>query len=171
MTTSAEILVDGFERVRSTATTAARGLSDELLEARVDPDANTIAWLVWHLTRGQDAQVADAAGTEQVWLTHGWSEKFALALPDDSTGYAHSSSDVAAVSGMGSDLLIEYLAAVSDRTVEYVGALSDDDLDRVVDTRWTPPVTLAVRLMSVISDDLQHAGQAAIIRGVLERSR
>jgi hypothetical protein len=30
-------------------------------------------------------------------------------------------------------------------------------------------VTLAVRLVSVVSDNLQHAGQAAFVRGVVER--
>jgi len=25
------------------------------------------AWLIWHLTRGQDHQVADLAQVEQVW--------------------------------------------------------------------------------------------------------
>ena len=48
--------------------------------------------------------------------------------------------------------------------------LTDRDLDRVVDERWDPPVTLGVRLVSVISDDLQHAGQAALIRGIFDRS-
>jgi hypothetical protein len=38
----------------------------------------------------------------------------------------------------------------------------------VVDASWDPPVTLGVRLVSVISDDLQHAGQAAYLRGMIE---
>ena len=47
--------------------------------------------------------------------------------------------------------------------------VTDADLDRVVDERWDPPVTLAVRLVSVLADGLEHAGQAAYIRGVAER--
>jgi hypothetical protein len=46
---------------------------------------------------------------------------------------------------------------------------TDTDLDRVVYESWDPPVTLSVRLMSVISDDLEHAGQAALVRGILLR--
>jgi hypothetical protein len=53
--------------------------------------------------------------------------------------------------------------------VHYVDGLTDADLDRVVDRRWDPPVTLGVRLVSVADDDLQHAGQAAFARGVVER--
>ena len=59
--------------------------------------------------------------------------------------------------------------ATYDRTIEYVGGITDADLARVVDKRWDPPVTLGVRLMSVVSDDLQHAGQAAFVRGLLPR--
>ena len=77
----------------------------------------------------------------------------------------------ARVRGVTSELLVGYLDAVCDRSIAWIATLSDADLDRIVDTRFTPPVTLAVRLVSVISDDLQHAGQAAFIRGVLERQR
>jgi hypothetical protein len=169
MATSAEILVDAFQRVRQTASAAARGLSAELLEARLDPAANTIAWLLWHLARGQDAQLAPAMGDEQLWKSGGWSTRFDLTLPPDSTGYAHTPDDVAQIRGLSVELLIGYLDAVCDRTVGYVSGLSDTDLDRIVDERFTPPVTLAVRLVSIINDCLQHAGQAAFIRGVLER--
>jgi hypothetical protein len=169
MTTSAEVLADAIERVRQTSRSAGKGLSSELLEARLDPAANTIAWLLWHLARGQDAQVAAVMGVEQVWTADGWSGRFGLSLPVASTGYAHSADDVARVSGVSSELLLGYLDAVCDRTSTYVSGLSDDDLDRIVDERFTPPVTLAVRLVSAVSDNLQHSGQAAFIRGVLER--
>ena len=46
---------------------------------------------------------------------------------------------------------------------------TEADLERVVDTSWDPPVTLGVRLISVISDDLQHAGQAAYAAGLLKQ--
>jgi hypothetical protein len=48
--------------------------------------------------------------------------------------------------------------------------LRDADLDRIVDENWNPPVTLGVRLVSVINDDLEHVGQAAFIRGLIERN-
>src|ERR1700742_3725954 len=69
MTTSTDILIDSITRVRETATRAVRGLSQTQLEARVDPQANTIAWLLWHLARGQDIQVSDVAGSEQGWTS------------------------------------------------------------------------------------------------------
>jgi hypothetical protein len=164
-----EPLVDAFGRIAELVRDVADGLSTEELTFRVDPDANTIAWLLWHLGRGQDAQVAAVMDAEQLWTSDGWSSRFALALPDSATGYAHSPDDVAQVRGVTSELLIAYVDAVCERSIGYVRGLSDADLDRIVDTRFTPPVTLGVRLVSAISDNLQHAGQAAFIRGVLER--
>jgi hypothetical protein len=165
----ADVLIDGFGRIREEVERVLAGLDGEALGARVDPDANSIAWLVWHLTRVQDDHVAKAFGGEQVWLTEGWAERFALPFPPADHGYGHTSQQVAALSGVGGELLLGYHEATAQRTVEMLRTVTADDLDRVVDTRWTPPVTLGVRLVSVLADDLQHVGQAAFARGSLQR--
>jgi uncharacterized damage-inducible protein DinB len=166
---SAELLVDAFGRVREAVHAAVSGLTPDQLSARLDPQANSIAWLIWHLTRVQDDHVAGVTGDEQVWTADGWAKRFALPLDDGETGYAHNSSQVAAVTVNSGQLLVDYHDAVHARTVAYVSTLRDGDLDQVVDTSWNPPVTLGVRLISVIADDLQHAGQAAFVRGLLLR--
>lgn len=168
---SADILVDAFSRVRKVVHQAVSGLSPDELAFRVDGSANSVAWLAWHLTRVQDDHVADVMGTEQVWTSQGWTDRFALPFAVAATGYGHGSAEVAAVRVRSGNLLTGYYDAVHDRTIAYVGGLTDEDLDRVVDTSWDPPVTLGVRLVSVISDDLQHAGQAAYVRGIIERQR
>jgi uncharacterized damage-inducible protein DinB len=167
--TSADLLVDAFGRIRETVHEAVTGLTAEQLAFRVDGDANSIAWLVWHLTRIQDDHIAGVAGTEQVWTADGWVERFGLPFHPQAHGYGHSSDDVAAVRVESAELLIRYHDAVHERTIRFVTGLTDADLPRVVDDYWDPPVTLGVRLVSVISDDLQHAGQAAFIRGVIVR--
>lgn len=166
---STELLVDSFNRIQEVVQEAVEGLTDEQLTYRVDDGANSIAWLVWHLSRVQDDHIADVAGVEQVWTAGGWEKRFNLPLDRLATGYAHGSNEVAAVKAVAKDLL-EYHDAVHAQTLQYVRTLTDADLPRVVDTRWDPPVTLSVRLVSVISDDLQHAGQAAFIRGILDRA-
>jgi hypothetical protein len=169
MTAATDLLVDAFGRVLETVREAVDGLTPEQLATRVADGANSVGWLDWHRTRVQDDHLADAAGTEQIWTAQGWSERFGLPLPDDDTGYGHSGRDVAEVRGIPAELLLGYHEAVHEHTVRYVAGLSSQALNRVVDTSWTPPVTLAVRLVSVISDDLQHAGQAAFVRGLLQR--
>lgn len=162
-------MIDAFDRIRQVVHGAVEGLTPDQLAFRVDDRANSIAWLVWHLTRVQDDHVADVARTEQVWTSGGWAERLGLPFPPSATGYGHSPDDVAAVKVPSGDLLTGYHDAVHDRTVEYLQSVTDDDLDRIVDESWDPPVTLATRLVSVISDDLQHAGQAGFVRGIVER--
>ena len=165
---SADILADAFGRVQETVHAAVRGLTGSQLAARLDRDANSIAWLVWHLTRVQDDHVADAFGVPQVWTEYG--KRFQLPFPPGDIGYGHSSEEVAQVTVASPDLLTGYYDAVHEQTVRLVSGVTDADLDRVVDEAWDPPVTLEVRLVSVISDCLQHAGQAAFVRGILLRS-
>jgi uncharacterized damage-inducible protein DinB len=162
----ADLLTDAFGRVQQLVHRAVDGLDDDQLAHRIDGTANSIAWLIWHLTRIQDDHVADVAGHDQVWTSAGWDERFGLPFDQDATGYGQSSDEVSAVRVSG-ELLIGYHDAVHQRTLEYARGLSADDLDRLVDERWDPPVTLGVRLVSVVSDDLQHAGQASFVRGLL----
>lgn len=164
-----DLLVDAFGRIQHIVHSVVDGLTSNQLAFRVDPEANSIAWLVWHLTRIQDDHIADAAGSEQIWISDGWGERFALPLEKSDTGYGHSSDDVAAVRVESPALLIGYHDAVYRQTIEYVKRLSDADLARIIDESWDPPVSLGVRLVSVVSDDLQHAGQAAFVRGMATR--
>ncbi|MFJ1896162.1 MULTISPECIES: DUF664 domain-containing protein [unclassified Streptomyces] len=165
----ADILVDGYTRVRETVHAAVEGLEPDDLHARLDKGANSIAWLVWHLTRVQDDHIADAAGIAQVWSAQDWSARFDLPFAEGATGYGQSSKQVGEVKVDSAELLIGYHDAVHLQTVSFLQGLDGKALDRVVDEAWSPPVTLGVRLVSVLSDDLQHAGQAAFVRGALER--
>jgi uncharacterized damage-inducible protein DinB len=167
MATTRDLLVDAFDRIRDSTTRVLDGLTEDELAFRATSGANSIAWLAWHLTRVQDDHIADAAGTEQVWSSGGWFEDFALPFDADETGYGMSSDQVGAVRGVSAERLAAYHVAVHDRTVAYLDGLTDADLDRIVDDAWDPPVTLAVRLVSVVSDDLQHVGQAGFVRGLL----
>jgi len=166
--TSADLLTDAFGRIHEEVHLATGGLSREQLTCRVDPEANSIAWLIWHLTRIQDDHVCGVAGREQEWIATGWADRFALPFAREAHGYGHDPSEVAAVQA-DAEMLTGYHDAVFEQTIRYVGTLTDADLPRIVDESWDPPVTLGVRLISVISDDLQHVGQAAFIRGFLLR--
>ena len=164
--TSAELLTDAFGRVRDVVHSAVEGLTEDQLTHRPGPAANSIAWLVWHLTRVQDDHVAGVAGTGQTWPR--WADRFGLPFDLRDTGYGHDATAVGQVRA-AAGLLTGYHDETHARTVEYLSGVTGDDLARVVDEHWNPPVTLGVRLVSVVSDDLQHAGQAAYVRGLLPR--
>jgi DinB superfamily len=164
----ADLLVEAFGRVRTGVHEVTDGLTAIELQFRADEEANTVAWLVWHLTRVQDDHVSEVAGVEQVWTASDWSGRFALPFDTGATGYGQSSEEVGAVD-VEAPLLLGYYDAVHDQTVRYLRGLREGDLDRVVDESWDPPVTLGVRLVSVLEDDLQHLGQAAYVLGLCKR--
>ena len=167
--TIGELLAEAFGRIHGVVLGTVRGLSEDQLAFRPDGRGNSIAWLVWHLTRIQDDHVAAVAHAEQAWTALDWEGRFGLPFDAAATGYGHRPDDVAAVQVRSGELLTGYYDAVHDHTIRFVEGLADDDLDRVVDESWTPPVTLGVRLVSVIADNLQHAGQAEFVRGVATR--
>jgi Protein of unknown function (DUF664) len=166
--TLGELLVDAFNRIQEGAHDVVDGLSPDQLAHRPSERTNSIAWLLWHLTRIQDDHIAEVAGVEQVWTSQGWHERLGLPFDAADTGYGHTPDQVAKVRGESVDLLTGYLDAVHRQTVDYVGPLSGRELGRIVDERWDPPVSLGVRLVSVINDDQQHVGQAAYLRGLIE---
>jgi hypothetical protein len=160
------VLSDAFDRIAELVEELTEGLTESVATYRPDAATNTVAWLLWHLTRVQDDHISDAAGITQVWPE--WTSRFGLPFDETATGYGQSADDVAQVVVSG-ELLAGYHAAVHQATMRYVATLSQAELDRVVDKRWDPPVTVAVRLVSVVSDCLQHLGQAALVRGLAER--
>ncbi|GFG73444.1 mycothiol transferase [Mycobacterium botniense] len=161
-----EVLRDAFTRLIEHVDELTDGLTAEMSGYRPAARANSIAWLIWHSARVQDAQVADIAGVEQVWTRDGWVDRFALPLPREDTGYGHSAQDVAKVRAPA-ELLSGYYHAVHTLTLDYIAGISAGELSRIVDRRWDPPVTASVRLVSIIDDCAQHLGQAAYVRGIL----
>lgn len=164
-----ELLLDLFARVDEHVHEAVDGLDVDALVTPPEPGANTIAWLIWHLTRVQDHHISEILEQDQEWITGGWAPRFGLARDPQNTGYGHSWKDVMTVRPESAEVLVEYHEAVAARTRELLARTTAKDLDRIVDKRWDPPVTLAVRLISVADDDIQHAGQASYTRGIIDR--
>ncbi|WP_434994762.1 mycothiol transferase [Arthrobacter sp. Ld5] len=169
--TSAEVLADAFGRVPDLVRGAVRGLDAEELSVRPGGSANSIAWLIWHLTRVEDTHLAEVFGHEQVWLADGFADRWDLALDPGDTGYGHSADQVDAVRVASAQQLLDYFDAVHRLARSLVADVGEQDLHRVVDERWDPPVTLLVRLVSVLDDAVQHAGQAAYARGIVLAGR
>jgi hypothetical protein len=163
------MVTDHFGRIRQLVNDVTDELSPVAAVWRPDPAANSIAWLIWHLTRIQDDHVAHLAGLPQVWTSRGWFERFALPFDAAATGYGHTGADVAAVRTAPADLAA-YHADVHELSLAYAAELTATELARVVDTRWDPPVTASVRLVSLLGDCLQHAGQAQYVRGLAQRA-
>lgn len=160
-----ELLRDSFTRLIEHVDGLTDGLSDDVAFYRPTQQANSICWLIWHSARIQDAQLARIVGGEQVWFSGGWVDRFALDLPRDAHGYGHSPEEVGKVRA-SADLLAGYYHAVHKMTLEYIAGVTPEELARIVDTDWNPPVTASARLVSIIDDCAQHLGQAAYLRGI-----
>jgi uncharacterized damage-inducible protein DinB len=161
------VYLELFDRIPNLVRAAVDGMSAEALRSRPDPQANSAGWLVWHLTRVQDHHVSELLDESQIW-DEDWARRFGLDADPANTGFGHTPQDVARVRPESSAALVEYYDAVHARTARLLAGLTDTELDRVVDERWDPPVTLGVRLISVADDCLQHVGQAMYVRGLVD---
>ncbi len=183
--TALDLLRDTFDRVHDDLPGVVSGLTVDELLWRPDAEANHLAWLAWHLARVQDDHLADLAAVEQAWTADGWAERFGLPYPTEALGYGQSSDDVGAFRLEEPSLLTGYHEAVHELTRTVFDGMDRDgsgdgdsggdgasaSLARVVDDRWDPPVTAAVRLVSVVNDVTQPLGQAAYLRGLIDRRR
>ncbi|WP_067503687.1 DinB family protein [Actinoplanes sp. TFC3] len=163
-----ELLAEAYGRLPDLVSGAVQDLSAEQLAQAPAPGANTVGWLVWHLTRVQDSHIAELLDQDQLYASGEWAASFGLNPDPGDTGYGHKPGQISQVRPRDAQALIDYYQAVHDRTLKYLAGLSEADLDRVVDEGWDPPVTLGARLISVLDDDVQHAGQAAYVRGLVK---
>jgi hypothetical protein len=162
---TAALLTDHFARIRDLYGDLARDLDEASLRHRPGGTGNPPAWLLWHVARLQDEHVAHLASEPQRWPD--WGHRLGLDNGPDDIGYGHTSAQVDAIRVTEPTLLIAYHADVHDMTHAYLAQVDGAELDRVVDTRWDPPVTAGVRLVSLIGDCLQHLGQVGYVKGLL----
>jgi len=164
-----DLLIDGYGRIFGVLKHVLKGLNADDLSWKPSPDCNTIGWLVWHLTRVQDGHIADLMGEEQLWTKEGWHTRFDRAADPEDSGFGNSPEQVAVFRVPGTQVLLDYHRAVLDRSKNYFATLSKTDLDRELNEPWYQPLpTVGVRLVSILEDSLQHAGQAAFVRGLLQ---
>ncbi len=160
-----ELLIELYGRVVPLVEEAVAGLGvDELGQSPEGAD-NNIGWLVWHMARVQDHHLAEIFECDQVWVDDGWATRFGLEADPNNIGYGPGPEDVGRVRPESAAALLGYVQEVDRRTRTQLETITPTDLDRIVDDSWDPPVSMAVRLVSVADDCLQHVGQALYLRG------
>ncbi len=165
---SKDLLTDAYGHIKRIVHQAVEGLDADKLAWRPEEGANSIAWLVWHLTRLQDGHLATTTGLDEAWLTDGWAGKFSKSADKAINGQGDGPEDVAALQA-DAETLFGYHDFVHGRTANYLANMEPDDLERIIDTSYTPPVKAGIRLVSIIQDNMQHAGQARYLRGIIDR--
>jgi len=162
----AEFITGIFTRISQVLETSLDGLNEYEINRQPCPECNSIGWMVWHLTRVQDRFVAMLSDNEQVWITEKWYENFGREADSRDIGYGHSPEDIANFKAPDAKILLDYHHATLERTKQYTNRISPEELDRAIDDSGAP--TVALRLTAFISDNLQHAGQVAYLRGWLK---
>ena len=164
-----DLLIDGYTRISEIVERSLKGLTVEDIKWLPHPESNSIGWLIWHLSRVQDDHIASLMNQEQLWIKDGWYVKFGRENDPRDRGFGHTPEQVAAFEFPAIEVLLEYHRAVAERSKSYIRSLSETDLDvELNEPQYTPLPTVGVRLVSVLSDNLQHAGQAAYVRGMLQ---
>jgi uncharacterized damage-inducible protein DinB len=165
-----EYLGEAYGRISPLVHRATEGLATEQLCYLIEPGANTIAWLVWHLSRIQDQHISELLEEPELWSDRSWVRVTGIERDPVTRGQGDGPAEVAALRPSGADGLLAYHDAVTARTAKYLCGVDEAELDRPIDFSYDPPVSAGVRLASVLSDNLQHAGQALYLRGVLDRT-
>jgi hypothetical protein len=155
-----------FRRVRDDVRTLIAGATAEELDRRTA--ANSLGWLVWHISRGQDRNLSELTGTTQLWLAEDWAGRFGRQADPSDTGFGHSTDQAAAFRSPSVDILLAYHEATYGLAEDYLASAADEDLGRPV----TSPTlgnthTVEERLAGQLHDSFAHAGQIGLLRGAL----
>jgi hypothetical protein len=82
-----DILIDAARRPVASARQVLKDIGPDALNRMPDAEHSSIAWLIWHAARQQDAQMAHMSGADQVWQAQGWAQRFGVARPVEATGF------------------------------------------------------------------------------------
>ena len=164
-----DFALEALNRIHGVLQRVLSDLGSEDLHRLPHPESNSIAWLVWHLTRVQDVSVSGLAELEQAWVSEGWHATFGMEADPEQDGFGHTPEDVASFRAPSAQALLDYHESVLARSTTFVSGLAPEDFDRELNQpQFQPLPTVGVRLVSVLSDNLQHAGQAGYLRGLFQ---
>lgn len=161
---------DLADRVRWDLLAVLDGLDPILLDAEPEAGTNSIGWILWHTCRSTDRAISELVDTGQLWTAQGWHARFGRELDPHETGYRHTALEVATFRSPAPEVLRGYHLAVMQRVDGYLEAAGDDELvRRVTSPTWGDTLIARRRLTALLVDALEHVGQAALLRGTLER--
>ena len=139
-------------------------LPPEQLYYQPTPDTNSIAWLIWHLSRWRDKISAAVAGEPEVWVGEGWADRFGM--PAERTGLGDTPQQVASFRP-DADTLAGYAQAAHQALVQRVSRFTQEQLEAEIEYQPGSRRPAWRALVSVVEDSAEHAGQINYLRGML----
>ena len=170
-----DFIVQTLEDYNVRVNAAIEPLTSEEMGWNPDPEANSIAFIYWHVSRVEDGWTsAFAKGEDSLWLRESWGDK--LGLSDLGSGFGYSPEQVANFPNLPKDLLQAYFASVRKETLEFLGGLQEGDFDTVPGRAPFPEApgtvsrfrefSLARMYRQLIGEEDQHLGQISYVRGL-----
>ena len=166
-----EMIMDIFDRIAAQLAQVLEDLTPKQLNQQPARDANTIGWLIWHLTRSHDRNMSELMGLEQLWISEGWYARFNRRPDPSETGYRHTAKEMKAFKAPDSLTIMEYHRSVLERIKDYIGdQLEESVLEQEMYSPTFNSSSPVYRVITgVINDALQHVGQAAYVRGLITK--
>lgn len=157
-----ELLLRSLEESNGYLTRALNGLTQEEATWSPSPECNSIAFILWHMTRVEDFFVNRVIRREkELYETKKWQEK--LGTPVKAYGY--TVEELRAWPAPKLEILREYANSVRESTLAFLNSISPERLSEVPRPDRSPD-SIGVTLGHVTTEIALHVGQIAYLRGV-----
>ena len=158
---------DMMERNWEMIDAALEGLDESAMARQPTDQCNSVAWILWHLTRVTDMFIhTRLRDLTQVWVSEGWHEKFRMPADEEDRGVGWSASDVAQWRAPAKEVQLAYYEAVKNHAREFLANITTEELEREIVINPVPePRTVAVCMGQMVWDTVAHGGQIAYLRG------
>ena len=161
-----DLIVKALDESSEHVSRATKGLTRDELAWRPRPHSNCIAFIMWHVARGEDLWINRILlGGKELYESDGWYKKFKTQPQDSGFGYDVAKLDAWPVPSLS--LLKEYAAAVRAKTLVYLQALNAAGLDKPRDFGFMKGTTGSA-LSHVVNELAEHGGQIGYIRGIMK---
>ncbi len=162
-----ESVVSTLQRNWAMVDSAMEGLDQETINRIPAEQCNSIAWILWHMSRVVDTFVNTRFQSRpQLWIAGGWHQRFGMGDDPDDRGVGWTMEQVASWSPPDLSVQLGYHQAVREAAAGYLSSATEADLAEVKVIPPAPePRTVANALGQMVWDAVAHGGQIAYLRG------
>ncbi len=146
---------------------ALEGLDEETMARQPTSECNSVAWILWHLTRVTDMFIhSRLRDLTQVWVSEGWHQKFGMPPDEEDRGVGWTAAQVAQWQPPSKEVQLAYYQAVKNHARDFLANITPEELERTIVMNPVPePRTVAVCMGQMVWDTVAHGGQIGYLRG------
>ena len=124
-------LLTAHERNWEMIETALEGLDEGTLSRQPSEQCNSIAWLLWHMSRVLDMVVhSRTRDRPQLWITEGWHKKFGMSDDAEDRGVGWTAAQVSGWRPPPLEVQMDYYYAVKAATKDFLTSATPAELEK-----------------------------------------